>query len=290
MSIETELLTHAARLNVYSSNGRRAPHKPLLLLTAVKAMQEGLPVVLPWREWDTRLGPLLIEYSPSHRSNTHYPFRRLIGDGLWVVQDVDLDDDQVMVKSGQDIRDFRRTALAEIDPRAGIPKMMAERLRDSSELQAQLVRLLLQVHFPPTLWQDLLDDVGLEHDLTAIVGFPSEVLGQLPVRTRRRSPTFAAEVLSADSGCCLVCHFDGRENTGQMCRPVGLDAAHVKWWTHRGPDDPSNGLTLCALHHRLFDRGMIGFDPDSRLLRQSVLLRHQFQTFDPARDTRPRQA
>ena len=40
--------------------------------------------------------------------------------------------------------------------------------------------------------------------------------------------------------------------------PVGIEAAHVRWFNFDGPDDPDNGLALCSLHHKLFDRGVIG--------------------------------
>jgi len=34
------------------------------------------------------------------------------------------------------------------------------------------------------------------------------------------------------------------------------DAAHIKWHQAGGPDETVNGLALCALHHKLFDRGV----------------------------------
>ena len=37
--------------------------------------------------------------------------------------------------------------------------------------------------------------------------------------------------------------------------PIALEAAHIKWYTHRGPDTEANGLALCSLHHKLFDLG-----------------------------------
>ena len=39
--------------------------------------------------------------------------------------------------------------------------------------------------------------------------------------------------------------------------PVGLDAAHVRWFAYDGPDELDNGLALCVLHHKLFDRGAL---------------------------------
>ena len=39
---------------------------------------------------------------------------------------------------------------------------------------------------------------------------------------------------------------------------VGLEAAHVRWFNFDGPDALDNGLALCSLHHKLFDRGALG--------------------------------
>lgn len=40
-----------------------------------------------------------------------------------------------------------------------------------------------------------------------------------------------------------------------------LDAAHIVPKSARGTDDPRNGLPLCALHHRAFDKGLFAIDP-----------------------------
>lgn len=36
--------------------------------------------------------------------------------------------------------------------------------------------------------------------------------------------------------------------------------------TYGGPDDLSNGICLCALHHRLFDRGVVGLAGDRTII------------------------
>lgn len=38
---------------------------------------------------------------------------------------------------------------------------------------------------------------------------------------------------------------------------LGLEAAHVKWHQAGGPDSQDNGLALCVMHHKLFDRGAV---------------------------------
>ena len=44
--------------------------------------------------------------------------------------------------------------------------------------------------------------------------------------------------------------------------PVGLEAAHIQWFALDGSDTLDNGLALCSLHHKLFDRGLLGLDGD----------------------------
>lgn len=46
---------------------------------------------------------------------------------------------------------------------------------------------------------------------------------------------------------------------------VGIEAAHIWWFTHGGPDTLDNGLALCALHHKLLDRGALGLTQDHRI-------------------------
>ncbi len=40
----------------------------------------------------------------------------------------------------------------------------------------------------------------------------------------------------------------------------------MRWWSHDGPDEVDNGLCLCSLHHKLFDRGVLGLGEDRRIL------------------------
>lgn len=75
--------------------------------------------------------------------------------------------------------------------------------------------------------------------------------GTLRSPRRRRDPAFREAVLRAYGYRCAVCGFETR--VGNVL--VGVDAAHVMWHTAGGADAVENGLALCALHHRLLDRG-----------------------------------
>jgi putative restriction endonuclease len=122
----------------------------------------------------------------------------------------------------------------------------------SPALFAQVVRAVLDENFPATLHQDLLEAVGISLEI-----------GELPpsvaaATKRRRDPAFREKVLVAYEYRCGVCGYDG-----QLLRDaVGLDAAHVRWWAADGPDELANGVALCSLHHKLLDRGAIGFTTD----------------------------
>ena len=74
------------------------------------------------------------------------------------------------------------------------------------------------------------------------------------VETRRaaRDVQFRRKVLRAYENRCAVC--------GVQLRL--LDAAHVLPVDQPGStDDTNNGVALCALHHRAYDRALIAFDP-----------------------------
>ena len=43
--------------------------------------------------------------------------------------------------------------------------------------------------------------------------------------------------------------------------PAGLEAAHIQWHHVGGPNIEPNGLSLCALHHKLFDLGVFTVEP-----------------------------
>jgi putative restriction endonuclease len=84
------------------------------------------------------------------------------------------------------------------------------------------------------------------------------------LRPRRRG--CAEEVLRAYAYQCAMCGFDGA--LGHY--PVAIEAAHVRWHSQHGPDEMANALALCALHHALFDLGVLGITEDQRIRVSSL--------------------
>ena len=72
-----------------------------------------------------------------------------------------------------------------------------------------------------------------------------------------RDPNFRIKVYDAYNHKCAMCG-------------IGLeiiDAAHIVPHSHeKGTDNIDNGISLCALHHRAYDRSLIYFDEDLNIL------------------------
>ena len=166
-----------------------------------------------------------------HGMELNTPFWRLQRDGIWEVSDAD----KIRLTAS---RDAFKSDLVDFDVRGGFTKEVADQLQSDTELAAEIIQKMLDGHFPDTWHEDILQGVGIE--LTA----------KGTIR-QKRDPNFRPNILRAYEYRCAVCGFDVR--LGQ--NPVALEAAHIKWRQAGGPDLEVNGLALCSLHHKLFDRG-----------------------------------
>jgi putative restriction endonuclease len=138
-----------------------------------------------------------------------------------------------------------------------------EHLLADPKTLAAAARLLLDLHFTPTLAELICAQVDL--DMTALDLAGSGGAAQT-TRLRPRRRGFAEEVLRAYAYQCAMCGFDGA--LGRY--PVGIQAAHVRWHSQQGPDELANALALCALHHALFDLGVLGITEDQRIRVSSL--------------------
>lgn len=222
-----------ASLQTWQRGDQRAPHKPLLALYALGRLSRGGGGLIPYAEVDAALGDLLREFGPDRRTlHPEYPFWRMQRDGIWEVRS------RVPLRARTGSTDPSRLELLRGDSEGGFPPGIEAALRSDPALVRDVAHTLLDAHFPASLHEDVLAAVGL--DLTETVR-----------RRRTRDPAFRSRVLVAYEQRCAVCGFDVRLGGAQ----IGLDAAHIQWHQAGGPDTVENGLALCALHHKLFDRG-----------------------------------
>lgn len=232
----SDLLARFARLQIWRRAGERAPHKPLLVLFALGRLLAGHERLTSYREIDDALSRLLREFGPVRRSvHPEYPFWRLQNDGIWEVRS------ERALRARRGSTDPLRSELLHGNTRGGFIPEIATELRSDPSGAYVIAHAVLDAHFPPSIHDDILAAVGLDEPLGTPVIAPR----------RRRDPRFRMRVLTAYERRCAICGFDVRLGDAQ----VGLDAAHIQWHQAGGPDTEQNGFALCALHHKLFDRG-----------------------------------
>lgn len=85
--MEEEQIRHRFRnLNVWKSDGQRAPHKPLLLLYALGRYQQGKPRFMSYAEIESDVKQLIADFGPPRKSfHPEYPFWHLQSDGIWKI-------------------------------------------------------------------------------------------------------------------------------------------------------------------------------------------------------------
>ncbi|MFF1601893.1 phosphorothioated DNA-binding restriction endonuclease [Streptomyces mirabilis] len=245
-------LERTAKLRQWTRGGTRAPHKPLLLLYALGRFQRDADSELLYSAVEEDLQRLLTEYGPPNRTTPAYPFHHLVSDGVWEVRT-----DRGHGSPGSGVRDLRETGAA-----GRLAPELRTALRREPELLRRMAQLLLDRHFPPSLHGELCEAADLELE-------PAKT-EQLSTVRRQRDRRMRELVLIAYEYQCAFCGYDGR--IGAM--PVGLEAAHVRWWAFGGPDDVDNGLCLCTLHHKLFDKGVLGVDNGHRILVSQRFVGH----------------
>lgn len=245
-----ENIRRAQRAGVY------APHKPLLLLLALARVQRGEPRMVEFAAVDAPLTQLLAEFGPTGVAKSrHYPFWHLATDGhgaLWELSGPR----EVLNRPAGATPSLGELRVHHIN--AGFPAGVDEALRHIPGLLRAVASRILDTHFPVTLHGDIVATLALNLDGAGELRYGAATgVDYTTAERRRRDPGFRERVLRAYEYRCCVCGFGLR--IGHT--PAGLEAAHIQWHHVGGPDIEPNGLSLCVLHHKLFDLGVFTVEP-----------------------------
>ena len=221
------------KLNPWKRGEERAVHKPILVLYAMGKLlsgEDGTGRFTSYVDIETHLPDLLREFGPwREKYNPADPFWRLQKNEVWEV----INADNVHVhKDNASRKDLKKYGAA-----GGFPEEIAEELQNDFGLTFEVIGHLLASHFPVTYHEDILQAVGIELSFR--------------IPNQPRDPNFRRKILEAYRHRCAICGF----NVTLRDRPIALEAAHIKWRMAEGPDKEGNGIALCSLHHKLFDRG-----------------------------------
>lgn len=243
MLSKEEILSRFMQVNVWQQGDTRAPHKPLLLLYALGRCSRNEGDEIPYLEVERDLKQLLVDFGPPHSPRPEMPFWYLQNDGLWFVSSAE----HLQRRKGR--TDPKRSELLNKNPVGGLLPEIYRALSGNTAFLKEVTHCLLSQHFPDSYHDDILAAVGLS------VNDGEQVHG-------KRDPMFRQKILRAYGHRCAICGYDLK--LGQ--NDLGLEAAHIKWHQAGGPDIERNGLALCALHHKLFDRGAFSLTNDSSIL------------------------
>ncbi|MDM8545776.1 phosphorothioated DNA-binding restriction endonuclease [Candidatus Venteria ishoeyi] len=236
---KNELKKLFSQLTIWKTGDKRAPHKPLLVLLAISHCLNKKIRLLPYKEIEKDFADLVQGFTPQRRAaNLHYPFWRLKSDKIWVLENTE------HVRSSSS-GDAYVTDLRKFDVKGGFTTEIYDLIANDQSLVKEIVESLLKDTFPESIHEDILQAIGID----------------LELKTHKRDPKFRELILKAYEYRCAICGFDVKMGH----TPIALEAAHIKWHMHKGPDIESNGLALCSLHHKLFDRGAFTLDDNQRI-------------------------
>ncbi len=98
-------------------------------------------------------------------------------------------------------------------------------------------------------------------------GYRIQITAVVSVKKKIRDNSFKSRILTSYSNHCAFCGIQLKL----------IDAAHIVPVQHDGTDETSNGIALCALHHRAFDRNLVTFNGDYQII-------YNEQQFDKLRE------
>jgi putative restriction endonuclease len=261
----SRLRTDSGRDRYPATTCHRAPHKPLLLLSVMDHIAEGvitenfirptLDLVETFNIYITLVLPIGWKTSMAH------PFPRLQSDGFW----------HRITNPGYDTdKGYNVTSIAKLQEIYAGAKLDDELFRFMLEPESRLKlrAVLIATYFASEIRSVLLEQskVNVEayqYSQQLLSELKDEIQDwQTPEKLKVRYQGFRKAIVQLYGHRCAMCGI-------RMITPDGhtiVEAAHIKPWALSRDDLPSNGLALCRLCHWSFDEGLMSVGKDYEVL------------------------
>lgn len=263
------------RLRVDRAHGPAAPHKPILLLSVIELLQQGLisqnrifldpELIATFLKLWSQLG------SDTHRSDIALPFFHLQGDGFWHLQSNP--GFEAILGSKAKLRTIR--ALKEAVQYAYLDDELFRILQDETSRNS-LVSVLVQTWFPDQRQQieELLQTNSFQEFQDSLQAQGGAVYQPEDLQDEAqavvRDAAFRRIVISTYDHCCAFCKLRLLTSFNQSL----VDGAHIKPFSRFYDDRIDNGISLCKNHHWAFDRGWFSINDDYTLVVSEHLQEH----------------
>ena len=238
-----DLRKKIAHVITWRSGAKRAPHKPLQLLLAIANAQGGGPRLQPFEDVEAKLRAALDTFGPVRKS-THpeYPFWHLKTDQIWEVRS----EGEVILRRGSLNPSAKQ--LRDKKSKGGLLPQYFDALKNSTALQMDIIHDVLDMHFPSSIHEDLINFFGL-------------IVKQGESEPDRDVVRFRQRVLTAYEGACAITNFAVRMENSIL----GVEAAHVLWPQAGGNNTLANAIAMTTLHRKLFHLGVFTIDANFRV-------------------------
>ena len=226
-----------------------APHKPLLLLTVLKAVERDsdLPEVLvlsPELAYQFKQFEHIVAHRRKQKLDIRMPFHHLKSSDVWESLD----------KHGEVSKHRSVTTCVKLDPDFRAACLDAEFGQRASAI-------LIETYFRPEEQIALREMMGLPADVVIPESEGDQTLEQA-ARSEGRSARFRLDVVPAYNYTCALTGY----RIITVDRGTIVDASHIAPFRSSKNNDVRNGLSLCKNAHWLFDVGLWSLDDDYRVI------------------------
>jgi putative restriction endonuclease len=277
MDITSVYLNKIKRLRRDTSHGESAPHKPILLISILEQIGlNALPTnqfpITPELIATFRENWSLLVRTSKYAPNFILPYSHLRGEKFW----------HLVAYSGfQSVLDKSKlrtfSEAQEMVAFASFDEALYALLQDST-IRQEFLQVLLTTYFPDSqnrFWSKAPENAYLQNIENKVLHDSSEnyrvEYEQLPDEERFvRKGVFKKVVPRLYNYACCI---SGMKIDSLLDISM-VDACHIKPFSVSFDDTVHNGISLCPNLHRAFDRGIIAFDKDYRVIISKTFVEH----------------